>query len=101
MATFDELLQAESNTLLIQHVREAVIVAATAIMTEDGATANHANRLLWAKTVFNDPSAAGMKMMYPVLAQNRAAPIASIIGASDDTVLAAVMTAINVFANGS
>lgn len=101
MATFDELLAAARNTPLFDHVRVATFVAATDIMTEDPATANHPNRLIWAKQVFQDPDAAGKKMMYPVLAQNRGAPIAAIIGADDATVLGAVQTAINVFATGA
>lgn len=100
MATFDELLAAARNTPLFDHVRVATFVAATDIMSEDPATANHANRLKWAKQVFQNPNAAGEKMMYPVLAQNRSAPIASITGASDATVLTAVQAAINVFATG-
>jgi hypothetical protein len=100
MATYDELLQAAGDTGLINHVRVAVFVSATNIMTEAGTTTNHANRLLWAKTVFDDPAAAGLKMMWPVLAQNRAAPLASITGADDATVQSAVDAAVNVFAQG-
>lgn len=100
MATFDELLAAASNTPLFNHVRVATFVAATDIMTEDAGTTNHANRLIWAKQVFQNPDAAGLKMMYPVLAQNRSAPINSIINADDATVLTAVKAAINVFATG-
>jgi hypothetical protein len=100
MATYDELLQAAADTGLINHVRVAVFVSATNIMTEATATTNHANRLLWAKTVFNDPAAAGAKMMWPVLAQNKTATLAAITGADDATVQAAVDAAVNVFAQG-
>lgn len=100
MATFDELLTASGNTALFNHVRVATFIAATDIMTEDPATLNHANRLIWAKQVFQNPDAAGSRMMYPVLAQNRGAPIEAIIGADDATVLTAVNNAINVFATG-
>lgn len=100
MATSDELLQASGNTALINKVRWAVVVAATNIMTEDPGTTNHANRMLWAKTVFSDPAEAGKKMMWPVLAQNRAATLAQILAADDPTVQAKVDSAINVFANG-
>lgn len=100
MATYDELLQAAGDTGLINHVRVAVFVSATNIMTEAGTTTNHANRLLWAKTVFNDPAAAGLKMMWPVLAQNRTATLAQITGATDADVQTAVDAAVNVFAQG-
>jgi hypothetical protein len=100
MATYDELLLAAGNTALLNHVRVAVFVSATNIMTEAPATTNHTNRLLWAKTVFNDPAAAGLKMMWPVLAQNKTATLAQITGADDATVQTAVNNAIDVFANG-
>jgi hypothetical protein len=100
MASYDELLQANANTGLVNKVRVAVVVAATAIMTEAEATANHANRMLWAKTVFADPAEAGKRMMWPVLAQNKAQTLAAIIGASDAAVQTAVDSAVNVFANG-
>ena len=101
MATYDELLQANANTGLINKVRVAVVVSATNIMGEAPATTNHANRLLWAKLVFSDPASMGAKMMWPVLAQNRAATLASITGADDATVQSAVDAAVNVFANGA
>lgn len=100
MATYDELLIANGDTGLNKKVRVAVVVAATAIMTEDAGVTNHPNRLKWAKEVFADPAQAGIRMMWPVLAQNKAFPLASITGADDATVQAAVDTAINVFAQG-
>lgn len=101
MATYDELLSAAGNTGLLNKVRMACVVAATTIMAEAGTVTNHTNRLLWAKTVFNDTAAAGEKMMWPVLAQNKAATLAQITGADDATVQTAVDAAVNVFANGA
>src|SRR5688500_13299151 len=100
MATYDELLTASGNTGLINKVRVAVVVAATTIMTEADTVTNHANRLAWAKTVFTDPARAGLEMMWPVLAQNRAFTLAQITGADDATVQEAVDAAVNVFAQG-
>ena len=100
MATYDELLTANANTALLNKVRVAVVVAATAVMTESDQTANHANRLKWAKDVFADPGEAGKRMMWPVLAQNKAATLAAITGATDATVQTAVDAAVNVFAQG-
>jgi hypothetical protein len=74
------------------------VVSATNIITEGTGVANHANRLLWAKQVFADPAKAGMQMMWPVLAQNKAALLSDIIGATDATVQTAVDAAVNVFA---
>ena len=100
MATSTELLQASGDDGLINKVRWAVVVAATNIMLEDAAVANHANRLIWAKTVFSDPAIAGTRMMWPVLAQNRTATLAQILAADDATVQAKVDAAVNVFAQG-
>lgn len=101
MATYAELLEANADTDLVNKVRVAVVVAATDIMLESDQTPNHANRLLWAKTVFSDPAIAGTKMMWPVLAQNRVATLAQITGASDEEVQTAVDNAVNVFAQGA
>lgn len=101
MATYDELLEANANTGLLNKVRVAVVVAATDIMLEADTTANHANRLLWAKSVFADPAVAGSRMMWPVLAQNRTFTLAQITGAPDATVQEAVDNAVNVFAQGA
>lgn len=98
MATFDELLTASANTALINKVRVATFVAATVVMTEGAGVANHTNRMAWAKTVFADPIAAGEKMMWAVLGQNRGLTLAQITGAVDSDVLTAVTSAIDVFA---
>lgn len=100
MATYDELLTAHANTALVNKVRVATVVSATNIMLEVDATPNHANRLAWAKTVFSDPALAGARMMWPVLAQNKAFTLAQITGADDATVQTAVDSAVNVFAQG-
>jgi hypothetical protein len=101
MATYDELLSAAGDTGLLNKVRMACVVAATTIMTESDSVSNHANRLLWAKSVFDDTASAGAKMMWPVLAQNKAFTSAQITGADDATVQSAVDAAVNVFATRS
>ena len=101
MATYDELLQANANTGLLNKVRVAVVVSATNIMTEADTTPNHTNRLAWAKTVFSDPAVAGTRMMWPVLAQNKALTLAQITAAADVDVQSAVDAAVNVFAQGA
>ncbi|PTR17491.1 hypothetical protein C8R31_101655 [Nitrosospira sp. Nsp2] len=101
MATYDELLTANGNQALLNKVRVAVVVAATAIMTESDQTTNHANRLKWAKEVFANPALAATQMMWPVLAQNKAFTLAQLIAADDATVQAKVDLAVNVFAQGA
>ena len=100
MATYAELLTAAGDTSLLNKIRVAVVVAATNIMIEVDTTPLHSSRLVWAKQVFSDPATAAVRMMWPVLAQNRAFTYAQIIGADDATVQGAVDGAINVFANG-
>ena len=101
MATYAEILIAHADNVLLNKVRVATVVAATNVMLEPTETANHANRLLWAKTVFADPAIAGARMMWPVLAQNKAFTLAQITGADDETVQTAVNSAVNVFAQGA
>ena len=99
MATYEELLTAESNDNLNRKVRVAVIIAAETVRTEDVATPNHADRLLWAKAVFQSPSTEASRMVWAVLAQNKDATFAQIVGASDASVQTAVDAAVAVFAN--
>lgn len=100
MATYAELLVAAADAGLNARVRVACIVSASNIMSEAGTVTNHVNRLLWAKSVFNDTTTAGAKMMWPVVALNRTATLAQMTGADDPTVQVAVDSAVNVFANG-
>lgn len=101
MATYDELLTASGNTALINKIRVAVVVAAEIVRTEAGSVSNHTNRLLWAKAVYADPVREAQRMMWAVLAQNRAFTLAQITSADDATVQSAVNAAVDVFANGS
>lgn len=101
MATYEELRQLFSRDALRNQIEVAVIVAAEAIRTEDAGTANHANRLLWAKAAFVNPTAAALKMQMALLAANKAATVAQIIAASDETIQTLVNAAVNLFADGS
>lgn len=100
MATYAELLTiATTSDVFRQKVRVACVIAAEAVRTELGTVTNHALRLVWAKAVFANPEAEGNRMVWAVLAQNAAFTAAQLTGASDATVLNAVMTAIDVFAS--
>lgn len=57
MATYAELLQAAEHSGLRNKIRVACFVAAEIVRTELNTTANHANRLVWAKRVFENPVA--------------------------------------------
>lgn len=101
MATYAELLLAAENATLNNKIKVACFIAAETVRTESGATANHANRLLWAKRVFENPDTEARRMVWAVLAQNSAATLAQITGALDPTVQTAVNAAIDVFATGA
>ena len=101
MATYDELLIASESPILRNKIRVACFVAAEIVRTEVGATLNHTNRIIWAKSVFQNPGTEGDRMLWAVLAQNRSATLAQITGASDATVQTAVLAAIDVFATGA
>lgn len=101
MATYAEILQASENDVLRNKVRVACVIAAEVVRTEAPAVANHANRLIWAKSVYISPEAVTQRMLWAVLAQNAAATLAAITGATDAAVQTAVNNAIDVFATGS
>lgn len=99
MATYAELLSiAGGAQSLKDKIRVACVIAAEQIRTEDVGVANHANRLVWAKSVFENPSVQVERMLWAVLAQNKTLTTAQITGASDAAVQSAVDSAVNVFA---
>lgn len=101
MATYDELLVAAENEALNKRIRVACIIAAETVRTELPAVTNHANRLLWAKNVFANPVSESERMLWAVLAQNKAATLVQITGATDATIQTAVNAAVDVFATGA
>jgi hypothetical protein len=100
MATYAELRSAEENDVLRIKVREACLVAATTIMAEATSVPNNAQRIKWAKQVFESPESAAAAMLPVVIAQSRASTFAQITTASDAAVQTAVDSAVNVFAQG-
>jgi len=104
MATYEELLIAQSNDGLNRKVRVAVIVAAETVRTEVDTTSNHAARMVWAGEVFANPQAEAQRMIWAVLAANKdtdlgdSATSNTILGATDAQVQAKVNAAIDVFA---
>jgi hypothetical protein len=98
MATYAELLQAADDATLQNKIKVACFVAAETVRTESAGVANHVERLKWAQKVFFDPGTEANRMIWAVLAQNRAFTLAQITGASDSAVQTAVDAAVNVFA---
>lgn len=99
--TYAELYDYKNNTALRNRVTVACMVAAEAIRSEDPGTANHANRMTWAKRVFGDPDAAGAQMLFAVLAANKDATPEQVEAATDGQIQTVVGNAVNVFATGS
>lgn len=70
MANYNEIFdQIYSNPLFEKQVIVACLTAADTIIHEDIATANHDNRLIWARAVLVNPTQAARKMM-PVMIVN-------------------------------
>jgi hypothetical protein len=101
MATLAELWTLMESAPLKEKVSSACLIAAEAIRVEDSGTANHANRIKWAKAVLKDHVQAGDDMLKAVLAANSAAALATITAASDATIQSAVNAAVNIFADGT
>jgi len=100
MATYLELYSVQTNDILRNKIRVAVIIAAETVRTEDSGTANHANRALWAAGVFENPSPEADRMRWAVLAANKDNETAEILGATDAQIQTAVDAAVDLFATG-
>lgn len=100
MATYTELFDLQRNDALRNRVTVACTIAAETIRAENPATANHANRLKWAKGVFENPGGEGAKMLMALLASNNALTVAQITNATDAAIQTGVNTAVDVFAQG-
>lgn len=98
MASYTELRSLMDDNDLENRCQVAVIIAANTIQTEDPATANHANRLLWAEKAYGSPGALANKVLMAVLAANKDLTVAQIQGATDAQLQTKVDEAIDVFA---
>lgn len=101
MASYMELRAAFGNGDLANRIEVALIIAAQAITVEDAGTANHANRLIWARKAFVQTASLRDQMLMAVLATNKDLTIAQIQGATDAELQTAVDAAVNTFADGS
>ncbi len=101
MATYDELLaiaSGQTGEALRKRLRVAVVVAADVIRQEAVNTANHTNRMLWARSALTDPDREASRMLWATLAQNRAFTTAQITNADDATIQTAVAAAVDLLA---
>ncbi len=95
MALYLDLYDLSDNPALLTRIAVAVSVAGEAIRVENPATTNHAARMVWAKAALQNPLEEARKIVWSILAQNKAASTAQIIGADDATVQAAVNNTID------
>lgn len=101
MATYAQLYDIGVNNALLDSVTAAVALQADAIRLESAQTANHANRLVWAKQALSEPRAMAAKMMWSVLAQKASLTPAQIRQLDDASVLSAVEATVDLFATGT
>ncbi len=101
MATLTELFTVINDSDLQDKVAAACLIAADIIRTEDAGTANHANRLLWAKDVFSNPRGVATAVTAAVVAANNGATVAQITNANDSSINTAVQNAVDIFATGA
>ena len=100
MATYEELYGLRNDSGLRNRVVVACIISAEGIMSEDGGTPNHANRLIWAAAVFASPTQEAERMYWAVLAANKDATIAQIQSATDAAIQTNVDAHVDLFAIG-
>lgn len=95
---YNTLVADVGNHVLWRQAFVAVLKAASDIRNEDAGTSNHANRLLWAQSVEQDPAARVLEMRYRIMqnATIQAAPTA----ATDNDVQFVVNSLIDSFATG-
>lgn len=101
MATYQELFDLRRDQVLLDKITVAVIIAADTIYNEAGGTANHANRLIWAREASKSPRAMAEVFMAAVLAANKAVAAGSISGAADTAIQTNVDDVVDNFADGS
>lgn len=102
MATYDELLAiaTTSGSQLGARIQVAVVIAAIKISKEAIDVENHANRLRWAKSVFQNSAGAARDVLWYVIGNNATAAATVITGASDALIQTNVDAAVNALAQG-
>ena len=101
MAEYSEIFDLRRNQVVLDKVTVAIIVAVETVFAEAGGTANHANRLIWAREASVSPAPMAQVFMGLVLAANRSATVANIIGATDLAIQTNVDDTVDDFADGT
>ena len=98
MATYEDIFELKDASEVINKVTVACVVAAETIMGEVDTTPNHANRLTWAASVFQNPRNESERMWWAILAANHSSNVSAITGASDAVIQTAVDDHVDLFA---
>ena len=101
MAEHIELRQLFSDGDLKNKVEVACVIAAGKIRIEDAGVDNHANRLVWARRVFDGPHDIRDPMLMVLLADNSEVSIEVIRAVSREALQSLVDGAVDFFADGS
>ena len=92
MATYDELFSLGSDVALRNKIAVAVMVKANTIAALPAPTTI---QLEWAKQAYEDPTSMAETIQYSVLAANKNATVAQIVGASDAAIQTNVDSAVD------
>ena len=98
MATYPELRELRKDKDLAGRVEVATQIAADMVKSEDDQTANHANRLVWARDALSNPERVGGRMFDLILVQNKSATVTAIEQSTDAVLQTAVDDAVDFFA---
>ncbi len=96
--TLAEMQGLFADATLLPKIQAAIVIAADGIRTEATSTANHAARVMWARSALADATTVTAAIILRgVLAQNAGATTGQVTGATDATIQTAVNAAINLF----
>lgn len=98
MATLLEMRQLYAESDLMNRIEASVCIAANTIKNESTGVANHAERLVWAKSAIANTRSEADKILKILLAENAGATVSQIVNANDSTINTAVANAVNFFA---
>ena len=96
MALIDVYHAAVADSQVRQRVIGAALIAAGDIRVEDVGTDNHANRLVWADALSDEPTGVGTRLFHYML---RDATILGVIGNSTPITDTQVQTAVSGYIN--
>jgi hypothetical protein len=98
-AALTDLFTLLNDPILNQKVAAACIKTAVSIAFEDPGTANHANRLAWAKGALANPTGTANEVVRYVIAALAGNDLATIQASADATIQSNVDASVTVFAS--